>query len=61
MASAKDTMLEIIRQQPADSSREEIMRELAFGRMVNRGLRDARNGRTIDNENMKKRIHSWQR
>ncbi len=61
MASAKDTMLEIIRQQPTDSSCEETMRELAFERMVGRGLKDARNGRTIDYENMKKRLHSWQR
>jgi hypothetical protein len=44
MANAKEKMTEIIQQQPDDSSRDEILRELAFARMVERGL--AEPGRT---------------
>ncbi|MFL6234545.1 MAG: hypothetical protein ACJ76N_15545 [Thermoanaerobaculia bacterium] len=33
--------------------------ELAFARMVERGLADAENGRTISHEEMKERISSW--
>ena len=40
---------------------EEIMRELAFERMVEKGLEDSRKGKTIGNEEMEQRIRSWQR
>ena len=49
-------MVEIIQEQPEDASYEEIMRELAFARMVERGLADSRNGRVITNDEMARRI-----
>jgi predicted transcriptional regulator len=52
-------MLEIIHEQPDDSSYEEILRELAFARMVERGLADSESGRTINNKEMRERIDSW--
>jgi predicted transcriptional regulator len=58
-ASAKERMLEIIQDQPDDSSYEEILRELAFARMIERGLADSNAGRTISSEEMEKRISSW--
>jgi predicted transcriptional regulator len=61
MANAKEKMTEIIHQQPDDSSYDEILRELAFARMVERGLEDSRSGRTISNEEMNRRIQSWQK
>lgn len=61
MASAKETMREVIDAQPDDSSYEEILRELAFARMVDRGLEDSRAGRTVSNEEMARRIRTWQR
>jgi predicted transcriptional regulator len=61
MATAKEKMTEIIQQQPDDSSYDEILRELAFVRMVERGLEDSRSGRTISDEEMKRRIQSWQK
>jgi predicted transcriptional regulator len=61
MANAKEKMTEIIQQLPDDSSYDEILRELAFARMVERGLQDLRNGRTISNEEMNRRIQSWQK
>ncbi|MFL6196340.1 MAG: hypothetical protein ACJ75H_19320 [Thermoanaerobaculia bacterium] len=55
----KQRVLQIIRDQPEDSSYDEILRELAFGRMVERGLADVEAGRTISHEEMKKRISPW--
>jgi len=46
--------------QPDDATYEEIMRELAFERMVAHGLEDARSGRVISNEDMAQRIRKWQ-
>jgi hypothetical protein len=59
MPSAKDLMIEIINDQPEDSSYEEILRELAFARMIERGLADSDQARTIDDEEMARRIESW--
>ena len=41
MGSAKNKMVKIIKEQPADSSYDEILREPAFARMVERGLSDS--------------------
>ena len=59
MTSAKSKILELIQEQPDDSSYEEILRELAFQHMVERGLDDARHGRSITNEEMAHRIRTW--
>lgn len=61
MVNAKEKMTEIIKNQPDDSSYDEILKELAFARMVERGLEDSRAGRTISNEEMGRRIRSWQK
>ena len=54
-------MAEVIQSQPEDASYEEIMRELAFERMIQRGLDDSRKGRVITNEDMGHRIRTWQK
>ena len=61
MATAKEKMTAIIQNQPDDSSYDEILKELAFARMVERGLEASRAGRTISNEEMGRRIRSWQK
>ncbi len=61
MLTVKERVSEIIQAQPDDSSFDEILRELAFSRMVERGLDDSRQGRTISNEEMEHRIRSWQK
>ena len=61
MNNAKTQVLEIINEQPEDSSYDEILRELAFKRMVARGLEDESAGRTVSNEEAKERIQSWQK
>ncbi|MCL4852656.1 MAG: hypothetical protein KJZ78_14925 [Bryobacteraceae bacterium] len=60
MSTAKEDLTRLIQQQPEDSSREEIIRELAFHAMVERGLSDADAKRWISNEEMGRRIRSWQ-
>jgi predicted transcriptional regulator len=61
MAMAKQKMKEIIEAQPDDASYEEIIRELAFERMIEKGLADARSGRVIPDDTMRHRIKSWQK
>jgi len=61
MASAKETMAEIIASQPEDSSYDEILRELAFARMVQRGLDDSDAGRTLSDEEVKEKLDSWRK
>ena len=61
MASAKEQMKAIIEEQPDDSSYDEILRELAFARMVERGLADSDARRTISHEEMGRRIKSWRK
>ncbi len=61
MSTAKEQMARIIQEQPDDSSYDEILRELAFARMIVRGLKDSKEGRTISNEDMERRIRAWQK
>ena len=61
MSAVKERMTEVILEQPEDSSYEEILRELAFGQMIERGLNDSRAGKVISNEEMSSRINSWQK
>lgn len=59
MGTAKDELKTLLEQQPEDSSSEELVRELAFHVMIQRGLADSDAGRTISNEEMGRRIRSW--
>jgi len=61
MATAKDYIAEIVNRQPDDSSYDDIVRELAFDLMVQRGLKDSDEGRTISNKEMERRIKTWQK
>ena len=59
MATAKEQITQLVQQQPDDSSYDEIIRELAFHLMIERGLKDSDEGRTISNEEMEARIITW--
>ena len=61
MSTAKEQITKLIRKQPDDSSYDEIIRVLAFDLMVKRGLKDLDEGRTISNEEMHRRIKTWQK
>lgn len=59
--TVKEKITKIVLSQPEDASYEEIIRELAFERMVDRGLVDVRAGRVISNDEMAGRIRTWQK
>ena len=61
MSTAKELITEIVRKQPDDSSFDEIVRALAFDLMVQRGLKDSDEGRTISSDEMERRINTWLR
>lgn len=61
MSTAKEQITELVKKQPDDSSYDEIVRVLAFDLMVKRGLKDWDEGRTISNEEMHRRIRTWQK
>lgn len=61
MATAKEHIAEILKRQPDDSSYAEIVRELAFDLTVQRGLKDSDERRTVSNEEMGRRIKTWQK
>ena len=56
MTTAKEQIIQLVQQQPDDSSYDEIIRELAFHSMIQRGLKDSAEGRTISNEEMEARV-----
>lgn len=57
--TTKEHMVQIIEAQPEDSSFDEILRELAFARMIERGLEDIDQGRVIDHEEVRREVDSW--
>ena len=61
MSPTKEQLIRIIEDQPDDSSSEQIIKELAFATMVERGIADSDAGRTISNEEMARRLQSWRK
>jgi len=59
--TAKEKIKALVEAQPEDASYEDILRELSYEQMVDKGLADVRAGRTISNVEMKKRIAQWQK
>lgn len=60
-STAKGQMMAIIQDLPDDTAYDEILRELAFHRMIERGLSDVDAGREIGVEEMRKRVRGWRR
>jgi len=61
MSKAKEELTKLIEDQPEDSSHDEIIRELAFHLMVQRGLADSDAERAVSKDEMARRIRSWQK
>ena len=57
---AKQNAEKIIQSLPDDSSYDEILKELAFAKMIEQGLDDSENDRVISNEEMEQKILQWQ-
>lgn len=51
-ATPKDHLRRLIDEQPDDSSFDEILKELAFAAMVERGLADSQGGHTSSHEDV---------
>jgi len=60
MATPKEELTRLVQEHPDDSSYDEILRELAFNLMVQRGIQDSEKGRTISHEELSHRIQTWQ-
>ena len=58
-AAAKSRIESIVQDQPDDSSYDEILRELAFDRMIQRGLADLAAGRTLGDLEIRRRLRMW--
>ncbi len=58
---AKTRMIRLLKSQPPDATYDELLRELAMHRIVDQGLEDIRQGRTIPHQEMKKRVKSWRK
>ena len=56
---AKEFVQKTLDEMPDDVSFEEIIKELAFKRMVERGLEDSLNDRVISQEQLEKQIALW--
>lgn len=58
MATAKERMIHILKEQPDDSSYDDLLREIVFARMIERGLQDSENGSVIDSEDVAEQIRT---
>lgn len=61
MSTAREAIARLVQAQPADSSQEEIVRELAFHVMVDKGLADSDAKRVLSNTDMAHRIRTWRK
>jgi len=57
----RDHMIAILSQQPADSTFDDLLLELARHRTIQRGLADAHEGRVVSHEEALARIRSWRK
>jgi predicted transcriptional regulator len=57
--SAKELVLETVREMPDTATIEEILEELAILAGIARGEQAADQGRVISHEEMKRRVESW--
>jgi hypothetical protein len=55
----EDVVVAMVQDLPDDSSDDDIVKELVFNRMVERGLADVESGRTMSDEEMERSIESW--
>ncbi len=59
MEKLKDTAIKAIKRLPDDATVDEILYEVYFVAQVQKGLKDAEEGRTISHEAATKRLRRW--
>ena len=57
--AAKDLMLAILRDQPDDSSYDDLLRRLALHRIVDRGIANVDQRQWITTRKLRSRIREW--
>ena len=57
--TVKEKTTTVVLWQPEDASCHDMMRELTFERIMDRGMKDVRSGRVISNDEMADRIKTW--
>ncbi len=59
MLSIKDSAQKIINDLPDDISFDELIKELAFKRMIEKGLQDSLKNKITPDEELEKEIEKW--
>ncbi len=59
MQSAKEEVMELLKEIPDDSTFEEIQYHLYVRQKIQRGIKDIEEGRTYTQEEMEKRMEKW--
>jgi hypothetical protein len=59
MSAPKTIAKEVINSLPEDSSYEEIIRALAFDKMIQRGLEDVKKRKVLSHKEMGQQIAQW--
>lgn len=59
MNAVKIEAKKVINSLPEDTSYDEILKELAFDRMIKNGLKNSQENKTISNQEMGNRIKKW--
>lgn len=58
-SSARETTLELVRRLDEDVTFEDIMYELHVLQKIDRGRRDADDGRTVSHDEVEERLDKW--
>ncbi|WXT99984.1 MAG: hypothetical protein Ctma_0690 [Catillopecten margaritatus gill symbiont] len=59
MIAIKEKTKNIIDSMPEDVSYDEILKELAFAKMIEKGIQDSSSGKVISNQEMQDKITQW--
>ena len=57
--SAKARIRDVLAHQSDEASYDDLLREIAFRRVVDRGVADVDEGRTMDTDRLLERIRTW--
>ena len=61
LSPVKEKTVQIISDLPEDSTFEEILQELAFARMIEKGLIDSDEKNIISHDEIKRRVRNWRK
>lgn len=58
---SRDEIIKLIGRLPADATEADVLEELYFRVQVEKGLKDAAEGRVVTHDQMKERIAQWRK